>query len=628
MALDKAIRTITIRSYSLMRSQCVWWSHHQIPGHRATAGLVPRNPLQADKPHLLNIHVKAYLPKGQLRQGLATSSCPNMDNQAFKKLLLQNNKNASSAPSSSATPRLGGSTPGGALGSRLKSSIPMTPRSVSLSSKALRNDFARQLAEKNAEGREPASKKFRTSAPKGSRFAAGCVDRARQRQEDEDDERGDRLKELEKRLKDGEIDQETYERERSKIAGGDLGSTHLVKGLDFKLLERVRKGEDVFGEKGVDKKEEEEEEEDEEQEEEQQEEEDPDDMLERLAADVKPVEKEKVQKKGTLATMPGQKRSRDQILAELKAAREAAKAKTESTLGSKFKKISERPKPGTRIEWDAKGREVMIIVDEDGNERRKVRRIDPKVAREETKEELRPTGEVLGMEVPEFYKKQQAEELARQKEEEDKEISIFDDAGSDYDPLAGMDGSSDDSPSEDEGEVDESKLGNKDKEADSTTKDDQKAMPPPPRPPAARPNYFKDSKTGLISAEEHKRSDLSDPAVLAALRKAKALDMQTKTDEEIKAAEQEAKLKKMLDASSRDDADMDMGFGSSRVEDEADFDDAKVKLSQWGNEDDDDEPEKGGGKAKRKRGGKKRKGDKDSFKDVMSVIERRKGDKA
>jgi hypothetical protein len=553
-----------------------------------------------------------------------------MDNQAFKKLLLQNaasNQNASSAQSS--TPRLGGggnSTPGAALGSRLKSSIPMTPRSVSLS--AHRNDFARQLAEKNAEGRdEPKAKKFRTSAPKGSRFAAGYVDRARERKDEEDDERAERLRELEKRYKDEEIDQATYERMRGEIAGGDLGSTHLVKGLDFKLLERVRKGEDVFGEKETEKKQEQEEQQAEEEGEE--EEEDLDDVLETLAAEVKPVVKEKVQKKGTFATVPGQKRSRDQILAELKAAREAAKAKAESALGSKFKKIGERPKPGTRIEWDAKGREVMIIVDEDGNERRKVRRIDPKAATQEhTKEEFKPAGEVLGMEVPEFYKAQQAEKLARQKEEEEKEISIFEDAGSDYDPLAGMDGSSDESDSQDEGEVDETKRDVTTNVADTTTAKDSMAMPPPPKPASARPNYFKDSKTGLISTEEHKRPDLNDPAVLAALRKAKAIHMQTKSEEEIKAAESEAKLREMMEASSRDDADMDMGFGSSRVEDEADMDETRVKLSQWGDEEDDDEAGRGGGKAKRKRGGGKRKGDKDSFKDVMSVIERRKGDKA
>jgi hypothetical protein len=117
-----------------------------------------------------------------------------MDNQAFKKLILQNTSSKNASSPQTATPRLGGSTPGAALGSRLKSSIPMTPRSVALSSRAHRDDFARQLAEKRAEsGGEPQAKKFRTSAPKGSRFREGYVDRARQDREAEDDERAERL---------------------------------------------------------------------------------------------------------------------------------------------------------------------------------------------------------------------------------------------------------------------------------------------------------------------------------------------------------------------------------------------------------------------------------------------------
>jgi hypothetical protein len=44
-----------------------------------------------------------------------------------------------------------------------------------------------------------------------------------------------------------QIDRETFEKLVSEITGGDLGTTHLVKGLDRKLLERVRRGEDVLG---------------------------------------------------------------------------------------------------------------------------------------------------------------------------------------------------------------------------------------------------------------------------------------------------------------------------------------------------------------------------------------------
>ncbi|KAL2127247.1 hypothetical protein VTI74DRAFT_11046 [Chaetomium olivicolor] len=527
-----------------------------------------------------------------------------MNNEQFRRLLLANSakpgsdKNGASPPhsrpSSSSTPV--------ALGSRLKSSIPMTPRSVAGGGRV---DFAKQLAERN-QAFEKSQKKFRTSAPKGSKLAQGYVDRARTRQEEED-ERAERLKALEESYKKEEIDRETYDRLRGEIAGGDLSSTHLVKGLDFKLLERIRRGEDVYNEKpraaetGVEEQREEPEE-------------DPDDVLEQLeATEVKAIEREKVQKKGQFATTTlntGQKRSRNQILAELKAARQAAKAKEEPSLGSKFKKIGEKKTPGTRIERDSKGREIMIIVDEDGHERRKVRKLDSKSLEEQEREKgLLASGKVLGMEVPEFYRKQQE---AQQAEEDGKEINIFDDAGSDYDPLAGLEGS--DGSSDEEGEA-----------KDEPEKKPPSEMPPPPKPdvPAAR-NYFKDSKTGLTSEEAYKTPSLDDPAFLAALRKAKAASAMEKSEEERKAAEREERLRKKISELNRDEEDLDMGFGSSRVEDEADLEEAKVKLSAW-DEDDDDEGGGGGGKSRRKRGGKKRKADKNSFEDVMRVIQRQKG---
>jgi hypothetical protein len=484
----------------------------------------------------------------------------------------------------------------------------MTPRSVA----GARTDFARQLAERNQPS-DKSQKKFRSFVPKGSKFADGYVDRTKTREEEEEDERAERLKALEESLKKEEIDRETYDRLRSEIAGGDLSSTHLVKGLDFKLLERVRRGEDVYSEKpkSPDAAEEE-------RTEEQEVDEDPDDILEQLAStEVKAVEKEKVQKKGQYATTalnPSQKRSRNQILAELKAARAAAaKAKEESSLGSKFKRIGEKKTPGTRIERDSKGREVMIIVDEDGHERRKIRKIDAKSRAEQEKEdELLASSKVLGMEVPEFYRKQLE---AQQAEEDGKEISIFDDAGSDYDPLVGLEGS--DESSDEEGEA-------KEEAGESTSAD----MPPPPRPvaPAAK-NYFKDSRTALTSEEKYKTPSLDDPTFLAALKKAKAASALEKSEEEKIAAEREERLRKKLSESHRDEEDMDMGFGSSRVEDEADMDETKVKLSAWGKDDDDDEGGGGGGdKAKRKRGGgKKKKGDKNNFEDVMKVMQRQKG---
>ena len=52
-------------------------------------------------------------------------------------------------------------------------------------------------------------KSFKTSAPKGSRLADGYVDRAREREAAESDERAERIKALEELLKNEEIDQDT-----------------------------------------------------------------------------------------------------------------------------------------------------------------------------------------------------------------------------------------------------------------------------------------------------------------------------------------------------------------------------------------------------------------------------------
>ncbi|KAK3337175.1 hypothetical protein B0T19DRAFT_411714 [Cercophora scortea] len=556
-----------------------------------------------------------------------------MNNEQFRRLIAANSaKEKNGATTTGTRPAAAASTPR-SLGSKLKSSIPMTPRSVA-GAGAARNDFARQLAEKNQPS-EKAQKKFRISAPKGSKLAQGYVDRAKTREEEEEDERAARLKALEESLKKYEIDQETYDRQRAEIAGGDLSSTHLVKGLDFKLLERIRKGEDVYGASAKSPEPESGKRIGEQQEkEEEDQEEDVDDVLERLeSTQVKAITKEKTQKKGQLAPvslMPGQKRSRNQILAELKAAREAAaKAKEESGLGSKFKKIGAKKTPGTRIERDDKGREVMIIVDEDGHERRKVRKLEHKSAEEQERDNAAlVSGNVLGMEVPDFYKKkQQAEQAEQEAEDDEKEIKIFDDAESDYDPLAGLEDS--DESSDEEGVVN-----------DKTEETKSPSMPPPPKPVATTGahNYFKGAKTALTSEETYKAPSINDPSFLAALRKAKAASAAEKSEEEQRDAEREQRLKKKLEESNRDDADLDLGFGSSRVEDEADLAEAKVKLSEWrggggggGGDDMDDDDEggdgEGGAKSKRKRGPKKKKGDKNSFVDVMRVIDRNKAGK-
>lgn len=443
------------------------------------------------------------------------------------------------------------------------------------------------------------------------KLGTGYVDRSQTRETNEDD-REERLKALEKALKDEEIDQSTYEKLRFQIAGGDLGSTHLVKGLDFKLLERIRKGEDVYRKKEAEK----------DDPEEAAAEEDVDDEFDQLEdRDVQAITKEKVEKKkgnlSTVALAPGKKRTRDQILAELKAARLAAMEAQESTLGDRFKKIGAKQKPGTRIEKDSKGREVLIIVDEDGHEKRKVRKVQP--GQEDSRSGLLmpdKDAKPLGMEVPEQYRKKE------EPEEDDGDADIFEDAGDDYNPLAEVEGSDSDSDEEDS---------DSNKQAVSKEASAKESMPPPPKPSLAQPerhNYFKDAKTGLISEEEADRGpSMSDPAILAAIKKAASLRPIEQDTEDDKAKEEakalEERRKKLLQMQSRDDDDIDMGFGTSRFEDEEDFEDSKVKLSKWG----DDAGEEGssrGDKSKRKRGPKKRKGDANSAADVMRVVEQRK----
>jgi hypothetical protein len=333
------------------------------------------------------------------------------------------------------------------------------------------------------------------------------------------------------------------------------------------------------------------------------------------------VTKEKTTKKGQLPTAslnPSRKRTRDQILAEMKAARDAAaKAKEESTLGTKFKKIGPK-KPGTRIERDNRGREVMIIVDEDGNEKRKVRKIQaaPDEALQKARDLMMPdpNAKPLGMEVPDIYK-------SKAEEPDEGDINIFDDVDDDYNPLAGLDDSEDED--EDETSVEQMK-------ATDATKEGKDVMPPSPRPsgPSEPQNYFKDSKTALVSSETLKAPSLSDPAIQAAFKKAASLHAIAKASEEDneEARAKAERRRKMLENNDRDAEDLDMGFGTSRFEDDADLDEQKVKLSEWGREDVDGKPGKDGG-SKRKRGPKKRKGDSNNATDVLREMERQRASK-
>ncbi|KAF5019935.1 hypothetical protein F66182_8047, partial [Fusarium sp. NRRL 66182] len=133
----------------------------------------------------------------------------------------------------------------------------MTPRHVR-GGMSNTNEFARQLAEQRREGdqSQPPAKRFKASAaPKCTRFGSGYQDRTALRRQQQDDEAAEeekegveqRLKALEEMVKLGQIDQATFDNLRKEIGvGGDLKSTHLVKGLDWDLLRRAKAGEDLL----------------------------------------------------------------------------------------------------------------------------------------------------------------------------------------------------------------------------------------------------------------------------------------------------------------------------------------------------------------------------------------------
>jgi hypothetical protein len=544
-----------------------------------------------------------------------------MNNDQFRKLLNTpaRQDGESSTPRASAVPS--------SLGSKRSSFMPMTPRSVRGVSG---NDFARQVAERNAANQT--TKKFKGSAaPKGSRLGSGFTDRTQNRYDDEADDRAARIKALEEQVKLGQLDNATFEALRDQITGGGLDATHLVKGLDRKLLERVRKGEDVLGgAKPADEAELE------------------DEFEQFEEKEVARIEREKVAKKGEMAPPPpvaGAKRSRDQILADLKAQRKAQadiRLAARPELGNKFRDVSSS-QASSRIEVDAKGREVLITTDEHGNVKKKVRKIQAPI-----EEPIAPvqTHKFLdeGVTVPAPKPIEKPIEAPK----DDSDDDIFDGVGDAYDPLGGME--DDDSSDDEDGEVPE-KISRPVTAAPESTSEVQpkpeptyattKSMPPPP-PPAqstASRNYFKSTTTTTDPTAESQtpQNPFNDAAFLAAIKKAGALSnislslnaSSSDSSAPESAEAKEARLQKraqMLAGNDRDLDDMDMGFGSSRFGDEEEGEDGqRIKLSTWkGTGDDDDDDGDNGGNKEKKKKGRRRKGDKNSAADVLGVMERRK----
>ncbi|CAO1597311.1 hypothetical protein XANCAGTX0491_001127 [Xanthoria calcicola] len=552
-----------------------------------------------------------------------------MNNSQFRRLI----KDTSGTASTSNGRDTGGQSRSGpgatptALGSRMRANIPMTPRSVASNTGI---DFARQLAERNASLQPDSVKKFRSSAaPKGSKLGSGYQDRTQSRTSTEEDEKASRVKALEELVKLGQMERSTFEALRDEIVGGDVKDVHLVKGLDWKLLERVRKGEDVLSDaakspqaaavppaeipSAASA-------------------EDVDEELEKLGEkEYQAKERQATMKKGDMAPPPpvaGKKRTRDEILKELKASRQAAADKAlearQPALGPKFHKVGHQ-KATSRIEKDDKGRDVLITIDADGNVKRKVKKTKTEAVRD-TSGLLMPDKDVkpLGLDIT-------VPSTPSAPEEQD-DGDIFADVQGDYNPLGGE--LDHDEPT-DESDPEDKPSGKATRTSTERSPTTTATATPLPRPPAAAVagprNYFNDpSPSTNIASDPTPPPGLQDPTILAALKKASTLDPFAEGDH--LPPEEQAKLarrKKMLEAHDRDAEDMDMGFGSSRFEDEADDagDGKKVRLSVWGGGEGEKGGEGGERKEKRKRGPKKgKKGDKDSVKDVMHVMESRKGE--
>ncbi|RPA85286.1 hypothetical protein BJ508DRAFT_322729 [Ascobolus immersus RN42] len=503
-----------------------------------------------------------------------------MNNDQFRKLLLSDTpRNPSSTPrdAPSATP---------SLGTRQRSFVPMTPRAVSL-----KHDFASEARALktggNSKGGRP-SKKFRTSAPLGVKLGAGYVDRAKAREtpttaEDEEiAEREKRLEQLREAAQRGEVDYDVLV-EQSRALGGDVKSTHLVRGLDFRLLEKVKKGEDVMGSIVGEKKEEGKKAEEEDEEEEEDNGEELDEELDAaLGKEVAPLEK-----------VVAKKKTREEMLAELKEMREKAKQEA-AGLGSKFKTIGGKQEP-----QKAEKPKYKTVIGKDG----KVKKLKRK---EKKEEDIKPKGEVLGM-MPPPPKPSQVQKV------EDDDFDIFEGVGTDYDPLAGIrDDDDDSSDDEKDKEKKEQKEEGEVKEASKPAADaaaaaaDTASMPPPPKP---KINYFNDETEKEEESMPKSTADLlaANPDLAMALKKAAHIAEKQEKQKSEEEMAKEKRIREMLEAGDRDMMDMDMGFGGS---------------TDYGDDDEEDGPITAGPGKKRKRGNKKPNAKKDDVESVMKFAKR------
>lgn len=456
----------------------------------------------------------------------------------------------------------------------------------------------------------------------------GYQDRTQFRTSIEDDEKARRVKALEDMVKLGQMEMATFEALRDEIVGGDVKNVHLVKGLDWKLLERVRQGEDVLAESVALAKSDTLSQTFEENHRAKTEVEIEDELERYEGKEIQPVVKSNQAKKGEMAppaTIAGRKRNRDEILKELKASRLASSK--QPSLGPRFTKFGDS-REKSRIEKDEKGREILITVDEEGKVKRKVRKTKVQPDPNSDGGLLMPdkNAKPLGMEVL---------PVARSATDFSDDGDIFEGVGTEYNPLGELEendqGDSDTSDSS-RNELHDAPLKIQSQRDNGSNlapesipaRDSPGATPDPmPLQPYKPPrNYFNGSDAPSASMHAVTPSTLDASTLRDVLKKASASIPLSVANSEAEAAKLERR-RKMLDSHDRDADDMDMGFGESRFDDGEDGDEGKVKLSVWGQEGGEDEETR---KGKRKRGSKKRKGDANSAVDVLRVMERRKAE--
>lgn len=511
----------------------------------------------------------------------------------------------------------------------------------------------------------PQKKKLKSSSvPKGSRIADGYVDRARKEGASSGGGRRDEEEEGQPEIR-------------------------RVKGLDFEALARARRGEtDVDGDDAVagaervnetSKGEKEELDVDGELEE----------VLKKDVVAQVTMKTDQDVLDNQQQQEVQQVLARNEILARLKQDRTryinpTLAASTAPILDqSKFKKLQSNPQPGKRKYTETINgwrREVLVITSQDGTTKRKTRWLDAErktdIGNGGVASEVREN--VWGGDLPEeVLARQRAQVDAAQKsrreeeeevEEEEEEEDIFGGVG-EYDPLAAI-GDEEDEENDEEDEAIEAPIVSKThSKIRSEAKDEVFSTAVENSASARKRNYFDESTSASTTeTKTNTKFDASkDPQILAALGRAVQLRRAEEAQNHIDTSKRlpnssteqsansldtqsEQKNKALLarlqkQSGAEDDlldVDYDGGFGGSRYDDDDD-DDAeegkgKVKLSQWrgldGTEHEDDGGHEDGAKGKKKkandakgrRNGKKNKRqDKDSFKDIMGVLEQRKG---